>query len=136
MPADEATLARAGLTERNLAVIEDSVELFYRRREVRRAFERHVGPDYSSTTPPYPTGRDAAVSVLEPKFSAARFQADIKLVLVDGAYVAIDVHARSAPGERGGAVADLYPLADGRVVEHWDVLQPVPESAANEHPMF
>jgi predicted SnoaL-like aldol condensation-catalyzing enzyme len=123
-------------TERNRAVVEDFVELFYRRREVRQAFERHVVPDYIQHNPGIPDGRDAAVSMLEPKFAAAGFHADVKLVLVDGDYAAIHLHARSAPGERGGAVADLYRLADGRIVEHWDVLQPVPERAANPHPMF
>jgi len=38
--------------------------------------------------------------------------------------------------DRGSAVADIFRLEDGKVVEHWDVLQPVPESAANDHPMF
>jgi predicted SnoaL-like aldol condensation-catalyzing enzyme len=126
----------AELTERNRAVVEGFVELFYRRREVRQAFDRYVADDYIQHNPNIPDGRDAAVAALEPKFSAVGFSADVKLVLVDGEHAAVHVHARSGPEERGGAVADLYRLADGRIVEHWDVLQPVPESAANGHPMF
>jgi predicted SnoaL-like aldol condensation-catalyzing enzyme len=120
----------------NRAVIEDFVELFYRRRDVRAAFERHVAPDYIQHNPGIADGRDAAITALEPKFSSPGFSTDIKLVLVDGDHAAIHLHARRAPGERGGAVADLYRLAGGRIVEHWDVLQPVPESSANDHPMF
>jgi predicted SnoaL-like aldol condensation-catalyzing enzyme len=120
----------------NRAVIEDFVELFYRRRDVRAAFERHVATDYIQHNPGIADGRDAAIAALEPKFSSPGFSADIKLVLVDGEYAAIHLHARSEPGERGGAVADLYRLADRRIVEHWDVLQPVPETSANDHPMF
>jgi predicted SnoaL-like aldol condensation-catalyzing enzyme len=126
----------AGPPESNRAVIEDFVELFYRRRDVRLAFERHVAPEYVQHNPGIADGRDAAIEALDPKFSAAGFRADVKLVLVDGDFAAIHVHARSAPDERGGAVADLYRLAGGRIVEHWDVLQPVPEVADNEHPMF
>ena len=37
---------------------------------------------------------------------------------------------------RGGAVADIYRLRGGKVVEHWDVLQPIPAESANPHPMF
>jgi predicted SnoaL-like aldol condensation-catalyzing enzyme len=128
--------AERNRTERNRAVVEDFVELFYRRRDVRLAFERHVAPDYIQHNPAIADGREAAVEALEPKFSAAGFLADVKLVLVDGEFAAVHVHARSAPEERGAAVADLYRLAGGRIVEHWDVLQPVPEVAANEHPMF
>jgi predicted SnoaL-like aldol condensation-catalyzing enzyme len=116
--------------------MEDFVDLFYRRRDVREAFARHVAPDYIQHNPNIPDGRDAAVAALQPKFSAAGFSAEVKLIVVDGDHAAVHVHARAAPGERGGAVADLYRLANGRIVEHWDVLQPVPEVAANDHPMF
>jgi predicted SnoaL-like aldol condensation-catalyzing enzyme len=81
---------------------------------VRAAFERHVAVAYIQHNPNIADGRDAAISALEP----------------------IHVHARSGPDERGGAVADLYRIADGLIVEHWDVLQSIPEATANDHPMF
>ena len=41
-----------------------------------------------------------------------------------------------APDDESATAADFFRLEDGKIVEHWDVLQPVPESAANDHPMF
>ena len=43
---------------------------------------------------------------------------------------------KTSPEDRGTAAVDFFCLEDGKVVEHWDVLQPVPESAANNRPMF
>ncbi|MBV8512335.1 MAG: polyketide cyclase, partial [Xanthobacteraceae bacterium] len=37
---------------------------------------------------------------------------------------------------RGLAIINIYKLEDGKVVEHWDVIQPVPETAQNNNTMF
>jgi predicted SnoaL-like aldol condensation-catalyzing enzyme len=43
---------------------------------------------------------------------------------------------KSSPDDRGTAAADIFRLEDGKIVEHWDVLQPVPEESANDDTMF
>jgi len=30
----------------------------------------------------------------------------------------------------------MYRVADGQIVEHWDVIQPIPETAQNDHPLL
>jgi predicted SnoaL-like aldol condensation-catalyzing enzyme len=37
---------------------------------------------------------------------------------------------------RGSAIVDIFKLEDGKVVEHWDVIQPIPENAVNQNGMF
>jgi predicted SnoaL-like aldol condensation-catalyzing enzyme len=54
----------------------------------------------------------------------------------DGDLVVTHNLLKTSPADRGSAAADFFRLEDGKLVEHWDVIQPVPESAANEHPMF
>ena len=124
------------LTERNRAVVLDFVELFYHRRQVRQAFEKHVGDPYLQHNPNIGDGREAAIAMLEPMFSAPGASFDIKRVLVDGDLAAVHLHGRRSPEVRGGAVVDLFRIADGKIVEHWDVLQPIPEQCANPRPMF
>jgi predicted SnoaL-like aldol condensation-catalyzing enzyme len=43
---------------------------------------------------------------------------------------------KTSPEDRGSAAVDFFRLEDSKLVEHWDVIQPVPENAANEHPVF
>lgn len=42
----------------------------------------------------------------------------------------------AAPGARGLAIVDIFKVANGKLVEHWDVIQEIPEKAANNNGMF
>jgi predicted SnoaL-like aldol condensation-catalyzing enzyme len=123
-------------TQQNRVIVLAFVELLYRRRQVRLAFERYVIAEYVQHNPNIADGREAAIAALEPLFSLPEASFDIKRILVDEDLAAIHLHGRRSPAMAGGAVVDLFRLLDDKIVEHWDVLQPVPESAANPHPMF
>lgn len=123
-------------TERNRAVVTDFARLFYTEKRVRDAFVAHVVPGYIQHNPGIADGRDAAIAALEPKFSRPEARFEVQRILVDGDHALIHLRARSDAATRGAAVADIYRLKDGKIVEHWDVLQPIPETSANPHPMF
>ena len=60
----------------------------------------------------------------------------IRRVLVDGDYVMFHVHTVLRPGDAGFAVVDIFRMEDGKVAEHWDVIQPVPLESLNPNGMF
>ncbi|CAB3811481.1 hypothetical protein LMG1860_00213 [Achromobacter denitrificans] len=48
----------------------------------------------------------------------------------------LHVHAVREPGTRGSAIVDIFRLEQGKIVEHWDAVQPIPERSANANGMF
>lgn len=125
-----------GTTEKNREIVTEFARLFYTERDVREAFETFVADEYIQHNPGLEDGRAAAVAALAPMFSEPGRKFEIKRILVDGNIAVIHVHAIPKPGERGAAVFDMYRMEEGRIVEHWDAIQPVPENSANKHPMF
>lgn len=123
-------------TERNRAIVADFARTFYTERDVPKAFATHVAPDYIQHNPGIADGRDAAVAALTPMFSAPGAKFEVKRIVVDGEYAVIHLFGQGDPATPGAAVADIYRLKDGKIVEHWDVLQPMPDKSANPHPMF
>ena len=124
------------LTETNRAIVEHFVDIFYRQKDARQAFMTYVAEDYEQHNPNIPDGRDAAIEFLEPMFSRPDSRFSVKRILVDGDLAAVHLHGQSNVTEPGGAVVDLFRLKDGLIVEHWDVLQPIPKQSINPHPMF
>ena len=110
---------------------------FYIQKDVRGAFETWVDPGYIQHNPMAATGRDAAIGFLEPFFKgnpAIRYE--IKRVIADGDLVAVHSWGRFSETDRGMAIVDILRVKNCKVVEHWDVLQPVPEKSANSNTMF
>ena len=62
---------------------------------------------------------------------------EIKRVFADGDYVILHSHWHGlSDNPRGEAVVDIFRLEGGKAVEHWDVIQPIPETSANANTMF
>ncbi|MCP1908548.1 putative SnoaL-like aldol condensation-catalyzing enzyme [Bradyrhizobium elkanii] len=81
-----------------------------------------------------PEGFRKFIGFLREKFPNSH--SEIKRSFVDGDYVILHVHAVREPGTRGNAIIDIFKLEDGKIVEHWDVAQPIPENPANSNTMF
>jgi predicted SnoaL-like aldol condensation-catalyzing enzyme len=110
---------------------------FYVDKKVREAFETWVDPGYIQHNPMAQTGREAAIGFLEPFFTQhPAIHYSILRVIADGNLVAVHSHGVFAPDDRGVAVVDILRVEGCKVMEHWDVVQPVPEKSANSNGMF
>ncbi|WP_055585438.1 nuclear transport factor 2 family protein [Streptacidiphilus griseoplanus] len=63
-------------------------------------------------------------------------RADVRRLFAEGDHVIAHVHGVRIPGQRGTAIVDIFRFEGGRIVEHWDVMQPVPDDARNTNGMF
>lgn len=97
----------------------------------------YVGDRYTQHNPNAADGPDGFrkfIGFLREKFPNSH--SDIKRSFVDGDYVILHVHAVREPGTKGNAIVDIFKLENGKIVEHWDVVQPIPENPANNNTMF
>ncbi len=98
---------------------------------------KYVGDRYVQHNPNAadgPEGFRKFIAYLRDKFPQSH--SEIKRVFTDGDYVILHVHAVREPGTRGSAIVDIFRLEQGKIVEHWDAVQPIPEQAANTNGMF
>ncbi|AUI60490.1 nuclear transport factor 2 family protein [Amycolatopsis sp. BJA-103] len=88
----------------------------------------NVHPDFRTHSPGLPSGRDAFVEAIR-NSPLAGADVTVKRVIADDDHVVVHLHVVPAGDERGAAVVDIVRVADGLIVEHWDVKQPVPPGA-------
>ena len=112
-------------------------ELMFNDCRPREAIERYAGTDYIQHNPHVATGRDGFVAYFERM--AAEYPGKhvaIKRAFADGDHVILHCH-QVWPGGLEYAGIDIFRLdGDGRIVEHWDVLQEMPRHSANPNGMF
>ncbi len=124
-PAENTAAARAFL---QLAFVEGEPEL---------AAERFFGATYTQHSPGLADGAAPFVEFARGlRAENPELGLEIRRTFAEGDLVAL--HTRvTGVGEGELAAVDMYRFdAAGKIVEHWEVIQPVPSEAANQNGMF
>ena len=101
---------------------------------VQDAFRLYAVPTYRQHNPLIEDGMEGLRKVVTWLTDA---RCEIKRVFADGDYVILHSHWHGlSDSPRGEAVVDIFRLEGGKVLEHWDVIQPIPETSANTNTMF
>ena len=74
-------------------------------------------------------GRDSAIAAIKALRSAPGATFTVQRVLVDGDLAAVHYRGQLSAQDRGAAVVEIFRFEKGRIVEHWDMFQPMPETA-------
>ena len=92
---------------------------------------------YKQHNPMVPDGKKPFVDYFTGHFKEnPQSKARIVRSATDGDLVYLHIHSTEKDGDRGRAIVDIFRVTDGKITEHWDVIQPVPETAANNNTMF
>jgi predicted SnoaL-like aldol condensation-catalyzing enzyme len=119
--------------EENKRTVVEFYELAFNEKEPEQAVDRYVGSEYIQHNPQAPDGAEAFVGFVK---AFPDGSVDIRRVFAEGDIVVTHSLLKFSPDDGGTVAADFFRLDDGKIVEHWDVLQPWPEESANPHPMF
>jgi predicted SnoaL-like aldol condensation-catalyzing enzyme len=124
----------------NLEENKKNVQKFYNFLINKKDFKsasKYIGRQYIQHNPLIadgPGGLEAFIKFLKKKYPDAK--SEIKRIFAEGDYVILHVHSIRIPDTRGRAIFELFRLEKGKIVEHWDTIQEIPEMSANPNGMF
>ena len=128
--------ALAADTEANKKTVLEFYEAGLNKKDFEAA-AKYFGPKYIQHNPGAPDGVEGFkgfLNFLREKFPNSH--SEIKKAFAEGDFVILHVHAVREPGTRGRAIVDIFRLENGKIVEHWDVAQDIPEKMPHSNGMF
>ena len=124
-------------TEQNKKIAVAFFNMIFNEQKVAEAFKLYSVPEYKQHNPYAAAGAQPAIDFLGGYLKQnTEARAEIKRVIAEGDLVAIHNNPKQNAKDRGRAVVDIFRLEKGKVVEHWDVVQDVPEKPMNTNTMF
>ncbi len=121
----------------NKRKVTEFYDLAFNKCKPKEAIEKYVGDVYIQHNPMVPNGKDGFINYflnLAEKYPGKKVHFVRTLAEND----LVVVHCKQEwPGDSDYAGIDIFRLDEnGKIVEHWDVNQPVPEKSENSNTMF
>lgn len=131
-----ATVKRHLATEqKNEALVVNFYQKFFNEHQLDAA--NVVAEHYKQHNPYVPDGKKPFVDYFAGEFKKnPSSRAKIVRTATQGDLVYLHVHSQENSTDRGQSIVDIFRVKDGKIVEHWDVIQAIPAQSANENSMF
>ena len=131
------TLAQAVPKNANERLVIDFYNLAFNAHKPAEAAQRYIGSTYIQHNPLVPNGAAPFVQHFAEFFEAHPASAlDIERVISEGDLVVVQSKFTTGPDDRGQAIIDIFRIENSKIVEHWDVIQQIPDHTANGNTMF
>jgi len=122
--------------EANKKAVQEFYHLIINEKDFTAA-KKYIGSRYKQHNPlvaDRPEGLREFVEFLKTNHPEAK--SEIRRTFAEGDYVILHVHSLRAPNTRGRAIVEIFRLENGKIEEHWDVIQEIPATSANPNGMF
>jgi predicted SnoaL-like aldol condensation-catalyzing enzyme len=133
----EAGMTARNVVDENKRLVTVFYELAINQQKPAEAARKYIELPYRQHNPEVVDGPDGFlqfISAMQEKHPKLKIV--ISKVLADDDLVALHVHLTREASDPGLAIAELFRLKNGKIIEHWDVVQPVPAKTASGNSMF
>ena len=123
--------------EANKKLVVAFYNMIFLEHKTAEAFKLYSVPGYKQHNPYAADGAQPAIDFLSARFKKfPQSKNVIKRVIAEGDMVVLHVHSTMDAKDRGRAIVDIFRVENGKVVEHWDVIQAIPAKSMNKNTMF